>query len=44
MKGLKKVHTTILKGYQIYHNYIREHEALKGKIPPESCGNNFGIV
>jgi hypothetical protein len=35
MKRLKRVHTTTLKGYQIYHNYIREHEALKGKTPPE---------
>ncbi|MER5174602.1 MAG: DDE-type integrase/transposase/recombinase [Candidatus Nitrosocosmicus sp.] len=38
MKGLKKVDTPILKGCQIYHNYIREHQALKGKTPSEKCG------
>jgi putative transposase len=27
MRGLKKkMDTAILKGYQLYHNYIREHE------------------
>ncbi|MDN5868284.1 MAG: DDE-type integrase/transposase/recombinase [Candidatus Nitrosocosmicus sp.] len=38
MRGLKKMDTPILKGYQIYHNYIREHEALKGQTPAEKCG------
>ena len=38
MRGLKKSDTPILKGYQIYHNYVRPHEALKGKTPAESCG------
>jgi len=28
----------LLKGYQIYHNYIREHEGLNGKTPAEKCG------
>jgi putative transposase len=28
MRGLKKIDTLILKGCQIYHNYIREHQAL----------------
>ena len=28
----------ILKGYQIFHNYIRPHPALKGKTPSEACG------
>ncbi len=37
MRGLKKVDTPILKGCQIYHNYIREHRAL-GKTPAEKCG------
>jgi len=27
-----------LKGYRIYHNYIREHEGLDGKTPAEACG------
>jgi transposase-like protein len=38
MRGLKKMDTLILKGFQIYHNYIREHEALKGQTPAEKCG------
>jgi putative transposase len=38
MRGLKKMDTPILKGYQIYHNYIRPHEALDGKTPSEACG------
>jgi putative transposase len=28
MRGLKKADTPILRGYQIYHNYISEHEGL----------------
>src|SRR3989304_3351688 len=28
MRGLKKKRTIILQGYQLYHNFIREHEAL----------------
>jgi hypothetical protein len=38
MRGLKKPNTPILKGYQIYHNYLRPHEALDNKIPAEVCG------
>ncbi|MDH5732790.1 MAG: DDE-type integrase/transposase/recombinase [Candidatus Bathyarchaeota archaeon] len=38
MRGLKKDDTPILKGYQIFHNYIREHEGLDGKTPAEVCG------
>jgi putative transposase len=38
MRGLKKRRTTILRGYQIYHNYIRQHEGLNGKTPAEACG------
>jgi putative transposase len=38
MRGLKKRRTTILRGYQIYHNYIRPHEGLNGKTPAEACG------
>jgi transposase-like protein len=38
MRGLKKTDTTILKGYQLYHNYIRPHEALDGKTPADACG------
>jgi len=38
MRGLKKENTPILKGYQIFHNYIRPHEGLNGKTPSEACG------
>jgi putative transposase len=38
MRGLKKTDTLILKGYELFHNYIREHEGLDGKTPAEACG------
>jgi transposase-like protein len=38
MRGLKKPETPIIPGYQIYHNYVRPHEALEGKTPADACG------
>ncbi len=38
MRGLKRKRTPIITGYQIYHNYIRPHEALNGKTPAEAAG------
>jgi hypothetical protein len=38
MRGLKKPDTPILKGYQIFHNYVRSHEALDGKTPADLAG------
>ena len=38
MRGLKKKDTPIIDGYQIYHNYIREHMALDGLTPAEVAG------
>jgi transposase-like protein len=38
MRGLKTKETPILSGYQIFHNYVREHEGLNGKTPAEACG------
>ena len=38
MRGLKKTDTAIPKGYQLYHNYVRPHEALDGKTPADACG------
>jgi hypothetical protein len=35
---LKKKDTQILKGYQLYHNFIRPHEALDGQTPDSICG------
>lgn len=38
MRGLKRQDTPILKGYQIYHNYLRPHEWLAGKTPADASG------
>lgn len=38
MRGIKKMDTPILVGYQQYHNYFREHEGLNGKTPAEIAG------
>ena len=38
LRRLKKKRTITLQGYQIYHNYIRPHEALEGKTPAETNG------
>jgi putative transposase len=38
MRGVKKMDTPILTGYQIFHNYFREHEGLNGKTPAEIAG------
>ena len=38
MGGLEKKDTPILKGYQIFRNYIRPHMALDEKTPAEACG------
>jgi transposase-like protein len=34
MRGIKKMDSPIFKGYQLYHNYFREHDTL-GKTPAE---------
>ena len=38
MRGLKRMDTPILKGYQIYHNFIRSHEGLNGDTPADRAG------
>ncbi len=38
MRGIKKMDTPILKGYQLYHNYFREHEGLNGLTPADAAG------
>lgn len=38
MRGLKSTNTPILDGYQIFHNYMKPHEGLKGKTPAEMAG------
>jgi hypothetical protein len=38
MRGVKKMDSVVLNGYQLYHNYFREHEGLNGKTPAEIAG------
>ena len=38
MRTLEKSDTPILTGMQIFHNYVRPHEALKGRTPSEAAG------
>lgn len=38
MRSLKKEDTPILKGMQIFHNFIREHQGLEGSTPAERAG------
>ena len=38
MRGLKRADTPILKGYQLYHNFIRPHEGLDGDTPADRAG------
>lgn len=38
MRTLEKSDTPILTGMQIYHNYVRPHEALKDTTPAEVAG------
>jgi transposase-like protein len=38
MRTLEKPDTPILEGMQIYHNYVRPHEAFNGQTPSEAAG------
>lgn len=38
MRGVKKMDSVALAGYQLYHNYFREPEGLTGKTPVEVAG------
>ena len=38
MRGLKRDDTPVLKGYQLFHNFIRPHEGLNGRTPSELAG------
>jgi hypothetical protein len=38
IRGLRKPDSPLLDGYQIYHNYIRPHEALDGETPADRSG------
>ena len=38
MRGVKRTDSPIFAGLQIYHNFVRPHEALNGQTPAEACG------
>lgn len=38
MRRLERIDTPILKGIQIYHNFIRPHEGLDGETPADRAG------
>ncbi len=38
MRTLEKSDTPILSGMQIFHNYVRLFQALKGRTPSEAAG------
>ncbi len=38
MRGLKRDDSTVLSGFQIFHNFIREQEGLDGRTPAEAAG------
>lgn len=38
MRGLKRGDSPILKGYEIFHNYLRPHMTLDGRTPAQACG------
>jgi len=38
MRGLKNADSPILKGIQVYHNFIKPHMTLDGKTPAEAAG------
>jgi hypothetical protein len=37
VRGVEKRNSPLLKGYQIYHSYVRPHMALDGKTPSEAA-------
>lgn len=38
MRGLKKTDSLILKGAQLYHNFVRPHKGLNGETPADRAG------
>lgn len=38
MRSPENPYSPILKGMQIFHNYIRPHEGLNGATPAEKVG------
>lgn len=42
MRGLKNENTVITKGFEIYYNFIRTHQALDGQTPAQKAGIGIG--
>jgi hypothetical protein len=42
MRGLKNLNTSVLPGYQMYHNYFRPHEGIRNVTSAEKCGIKIG--
>ena len=38
VRGVKKPDSPLLKGLQIYHNYVRPHMGLGGRTPADLAG------
>jgi putative transposase len=38
VRGVKRDDSPLIKGLQIYHNYVRPHEGLKNRTPAEAAG------
>jgi putative transposase len=38
VRGVKKEDSLLIKGLQIYHNYVRPHMGLNGETPAEKAG------
>ncbi len=38
MRGLKNEDTPITKGFQIYYNFVKPHQSLKGQTPAQKAG------
>jgi putative transposase len=38
VRGMKKDGSPLIKGLQIYHNYVRPHIGLNGQTPAEVAG------
>jgi putative transposase len=38
LRGLRREDSPLIKGFPVFHNFIREHEGLGGKTPAEAAG------
>lgn len=38
MRGLKKMDSPMISGYQLFHNYIRNHQGLNNQTPADRAG------